>query len=220
MAGLEFDRQAFVPANNTSPGRSTIQLISPLLLVLALGLVGFVGYKVYLVNLNNNAADSANEEIQRLQQELGEMQKRLDAVEHRHKVVAAEPVAKNDSPAKSAKATAPARTVYRIAAASAQPATPVNSTNSSSNIAATRSNELEGQVAADARQAGDGPEEDLGRVRRCAAPAAAEIDDESVGILERRQDQVALGGAELVALGQDALGVHTYERLPVLAGRD
>jgi len=64
MAGMEFDRQAFVPASTqtASPEKPLIHLISSLLLVMALGLVCYVGYKVYLVNQNNSAVASASDE--------------------------------------------------------------------------------------------------------------------------------------------------------------
>ena len=149
MAGMEFDRQAFVPASTqtASPEKPLIQLISSLLLVMALGLVCYVGYKVYLVNQNNSAVASASDEIQRLQQQLGDVQKRLDAVERRRKAATPE-LATNPEPAvKPAKADGPTRTLYRIAAASAQPVQPKPS-NPAANLAPTQSPEIAGQVAA------------------------------------------------------------------------
>ena len=148
MAGVEFDRQAFVPASAATPsqGKSLIHLVGSLLLVMALGLVCYVAYKVYLVNLNNTSLTSANQEIERLQQQLGEMQKRLDAVE-RHKKAAAEPIASPEPTAKSAKIEPPTRTIYRIATASAMPAQPKPS-NPPSNPAPAQSSEIAGQVAA------------------------------------------------------------------------
>src|SRR5215470_2578527 len=150
MAGVEFDRQAFVPASapTPSPGKSLIHLISSLLLVMALGLVCYVGYKVYLVNLNSTALTSANEEVQRLQQQLGEMQKRLDTVERHRKAAITEPVVTNsESIAKSTKVEPPTRTLYRIATASALSAQP-KASNPPLSLAPDRSTEIAGQVAA------------------------------------------------------------------------
>ena len=149
MAGMEFDRQAFVPASTQtgSPEKPLIHLISSLVLVMALGLVCYVGYKVYLVNQNNTAVASASDEIQRLHQQLGDIQKRLDAVERRRKAVTPE-LATNPEPAvKPAKADGPTRTLYRIAAASAQAAQPKPS-NPAASLAPTQPPEIAGQVAA------------------------------------------------------------------------
>jgi len=153
MAGVEFDRQAFAPASapTSSQGKSLIRLTSSVLLVMALGLVCYVGYKVYLVNLNNTAVTSANEEIHRLQQQLGDMQKRLDAVERHKKAAISEPIPNPEPAVKPAKSDPPTRTLYRIAAASALPAQPKPS-NQPSNPTPTHSPEIDGQVAAN-RQA-------------------------------------------------------------------
>ena len=149
MAGVEFDRQAFVPASAPTPtqGKSLIHLVGSLLLVMALGLVCYVGYKVYLVNLNNTSLTSASQEIQRLEQQLDEMQKRLNAVERHKKAAAAEPVVSPEPPGKSTKVAPPTRTLYRIATASAMPAQQKPS-NPPSNAAPSQSPEFAGQVAA------------------------------------------------------------------------
>jgi Tfp pilus assembly protein PilE len=125
MAGLEFDRQAFVPAN-TVQGKSVVQLLIPLVEVAALALIAFVGYKAFLVNTQNNEAAAANAQVQQLEQQIAEMQKRIDTLGKHRKV---------ESPAEASPVPLPAvtgvpsttktqRTVYRIAAASAQPAQP------------------------------------------------------------------------------------------------
>lgn len=150
MAGLEFDRQAFVPTS-APQGKSAIQLASPLLLILALGVVGYVGYKVYLVNQDSVAVSSANAEIQRLQQQLGDMQRRLDAVEKHRKSSpdSAEPRSTNARTAVSA--PAPSKTIYRIATGSALPVQtkPVVASRTAPTVAASnRSQEIAGEVAA------------------------------------------------------------------------
>jgi cytoskeletal protein RodZ len=120
MAGLEFNRQAFVPSETVQP-RSAIQLLTPVLLVLALALVGYVGYKVILVNVQNNSVASATERIERLQQQVAEMQRQLEVAEKHRKTFAAPPSVPEPEPKISN--TAPSsHTIYRIATASAFPA--------------------------------------------------------------------------------------------------
>ena len=122
MAGLEFDRQAFTAAN-PPPSNSATQLLRPLALVLGIALIAFVGYKVFLVNTQNNALASANTQVQQLQEQLAEMQKRVDFLERHHKPAQTQPATALGAP--DAKTTAATvhhpRTVYHIAAASSLP---------------------------------------------------------------------------------------------------
>jgi hypothetical protein len=127
MAGVEFDRQAFIPSTAAPQGRPLMQLLAPLLFVAAVVLIAFLGYKIFLVNTQNNDLAAANAHVQQLEQQLTEMQKRLDTMEKHRKPAAAEPSATSTD---ATKTTAPApaqrpRTVYRIASASALPAAPV-----------------------------------------------------------------------------------------------
>jgi len=66
MAGIEFDRQAFVAANPPQ-GPSATQLLGPVLLVLTLAVVALVGYKIFAVNSQNNDVASANAQVQQLE---------------------------------------------------------------------------------------------------------------------------------------------------------
>lgn len=123
MAGLEFDRQAFVGPNPTTP-KSPTQWLGPIAMLFGIALVAFVGYKVFLVNTRNNAVASANAEVQQLQQQLAEMQKRIDFLERHHKTAQTQPAANPDvlDAANSAPTTAHhPRTVYHVTAASSLP---------------------------------------------------------------------------------------------------
>jgi len=120
MAGIEFDRQAFIPSVGPKE-RSILQMASPIVLVLASSLMGYVGYKVFLVKTQESDLAGANTHVQQLEQQLTEIQKRLETVEKRRKPASAE--ATPAAPARTQSAAPPAtpRAVYRIAAASALP---------------------------------------------------------------------------------------------------
>lgn len=146
MAGLEFDRQAFVGTNATPP-KSPSQLLGPIALVLGMALLGFVGYKVFLTNTQNNAVAAANAEVQQLQQQLGEMQKRIDFLEKHHKASQPQPATKPDAPdtAKAAATVIHPHTIYDIAAASSLPPqakSPANPQTSANTTKATSGPDL------------------------------------------------------------------------------
>jgi hypothetical protein len=131
MAGIEFDREAFVPSN-VPQAKPIGQLLMPLVAVAVLALLGLVGYKIFQVNVQKTETAAANAEIQQLEQQLAEMQRRIDTLEKHRKPIALENNAQ-PSPATSAiPATKPPKTIYKIATASVQPAErkPAPSTNS------------------------------------------------------------------------------------------
>src|SRR5215472_18469552 len=109
MAGIDFDRQVFVPTNPPQT-RSTAQLLGPVLLVLALLAIAFVGYKIFVANSQNNEVAAANAQVQQLEQQLNDMQKRLDTLEKHRKAV---PVEKPFAPVSvvASTPTHPTRTV-------------------------------------------------------------------------------------------------------------
>jgi prefoldin subunit 5 len=121
MPGIEFDRGAFVPAG-APPKRSIVQMLSPILFLLAVGVVALVGYKIY-AETEQSTAIAANSEVQRLQQQLAEMQKRLDQMEKRHKAPPTDAsTASADKRASSPPTSAPVKkTVYNVTSASALP---------------------------------------------------------------------------------------------------
>jgi len=120
MAGIEFDRQVFAPAEEQQR-KAPPQLLGMVLLILALGLAGIVGYKVFTQFSQGNSTAAANAHVEELQQQLASSQKRVEELEKHHKSAKAQaPVPVAEAPA-VVKNPAPARTVYRIAAASALP---------------------------------------------------------------------------------------------------
>jgi len=123
MAGIEFDRQVFSSAPEAQRTQ-TPKAMGGVLLVLALGLAGFVGYKLFTQASQNNAIASANAQVETLQTQLADSQKRLQELEKHHKAVKTEtpmPAVQADA---AEKKPAPAKPVYRIAAASALPPQP------------------------------------------------------------------------------------------------
>ena len=122
MAGIEFDRGAFVPVN-APPERSIARMLSPILFLLAVGLVAVVGYKIYTETKQSVVVAAANSEVQQLQQQLAEMQKRLDQMEKHHKIAPADAsLISSDKRASSPSVISPAKkTVYKVTAASALP---------------------------------------------------------------------------------------------------
>jgi len=121
MSGIEFDRQIFA----TAPEKQQTQApkaMGAVLLILALGLAGFVGYKIFTQASQANAIAAAKAQVEQLQQQLADSQKRVEELEKHRKPVRAEaPVVAEPA---VVKISAPARPVYRIAAASALPPQP------------------------------------------------------------------------------------------------
>jgi hypothetical protein len=122
MAGIEFDRQIFAPSTSESPKKAVPQAFGAVLLLVTLGLAGFVGYKIFTQTSQANAIAAANAQVEQLQQQLADSQKRLEELEKRRKSVKVEtPVA---TPQPAVAKTPAVRTVYRVAAASALPPQP------------------------------------------------------------------------------------------------
>jgi len=122
MAGIEFDRAAFIPAD-APPKRSIVQSLSPILFLLAVGLVAAVGLKIYPKIQQPTAVAVANSEVQRLQQQLAEMQRRLDQMEKRHKAPPSDAgTASADERGSSQPTSRPVKkTIYNVTSASALP---------------------------------------------------------------------------------------------------
>ncbi len=95
-----------------------------ILLVLALGLAGFVGYKLFTQATQNYAISAAKAQVEQLQQQLADSQKQIEELEKHRKAVRSEAPGQVAQPAVVEKKSAPARPVYRIAAASALPPQP------------------------------------------------------------------------------------------------
>jgi hypothetical protein len=124
MAGIEFDRQVFsTPAESTKRG-PVPKAFGAVLLVLALGLAGFVGYKIITQVTEGNALAQANAQVQQLQQQLADSQKRIEDMEKHRKAVKVEPPAQPVVTPAVAKVPVRPRTVYHVMAASALPPQP------------------------------------------------------------------------------------------------
>jgi prefoldin subunit 5 len=123
MAGIEFDRQVFTSATEGQRTQAP-KAMGAVFLVLALALAGFVGYKVFTQASQNNAIASANAQVETLQAQLADSQKRLEELQKHHKAVKPElPTPVVQAPAEEKK-SAPVKRTYRIAAASALPPQP------------------------------------------------------------------------------------------------
>jgi prefoldin subunit 5 len=123
MAGIEFDRQVFAPVAEAKRTQAP-KAMGAIFLVLALGLAGFVGYKIFTQASQANAIASANAQVETLQAQLADSQKRIDELQKHHKAVKPEPPAPVVQAPVADKKSAPAKPVYRVAAASALPAQP------------------------------------------------------------------------------------------------
>ena len=132
MAGIEFDRQAFVNPTE-QPHRATPPIGGFLLLLVAIGAIGFVGYKILMSSSVTGNSQNAN--LAQIQDQLNQIEKRLDQLEKHHKV-AAEPAPSpdktDDARSASIPASRPSRPVYRIMPAPAQTTHPAAATISSS----------------------------------------------------------------------------------------
>ena len=95
-----------------------------ILLVLALGLAGFVGYKIFTQAYQNYEISTAKAQVEQLQQQLADSRKQIEELEKHRKTVRPEPQALVVQPVAVGKKPAPAKPVYKIAAASALPPQP------------------------------------------------------------------------------------------------
>jgi septal ring factor EnvC (AmiA/AmiB activator) len=124
MAGIEFDRQIFSPAAETSKQTQAPKAMGAILLVLALGLAGFVGYKIFTEATQYYEVTAAKNQVEQLQQQLADSRKQIEELEKHHKAVKPELPATVAQPVVAEKKPAPPRTVYHVAAASALPPQP------------------------------------------------------------------------------------------------
>ncbi len=124
MAGIEFDRQLFSPATESSKKTQAPQAMGAILLVVALGLAGFVGYKIFTQASQNYQISAAKAQVEQLQQQLSDSQKQIEELEKHRKALKPESPALVAQPVVVEKKPAPPRTVYKIAAGSALPPQP------------------------------------------------------------------------------------------------
>src|SRR6202007_3294791 len=92
MAGIEFDRQVFAPVADAQRTQAS-KAMGAVFLVLVLGLAGFVGYKIFTQASQNNAIAAANAQVETLQAQLADSQKRQDELQKHQKAVNPNPAA-------------------------------------------------------------------------------------------------------------------------------
>src|SRR5215469_13821124 len=110
MAGIEFDRQIFAPSAAETTKKAAPLALGAVLLFVVLGLAGFVGYKIFTQTSQANAIAAANAEVQQLQQQLADSQKRVEELERHRKPAKIETPVVNAQPA-VVKIPAPAKPV-------------------------------------------------------------------------------------------------------------
>jgi hypothetical protein len=119
MAGIDFDRQVFIPKTDSNPQQLN-RILGLVVLVIAVGALGFVGYKL-LSDYSGSPATADAQTIEQLQQQLSEMSKRVELLEKHRKVTPAEPATPKAVAIPAVQPPAPKRTEYKISSASVLP---------------------------------------------------------------------------------------------------
>jgi hypothetical protein len=117
MAGIDFDRQVFIPPAD-QPEKPPSRIIGVVILVLAILGIGFVGYKLISDTSLSGASAEANS-LQQIQQQLADMQERLDLLEKKHKSAPESNVVTPKPEPATSSSTARSKPAYQISAASA-----------------------------------------------------------------------------------------------------
>jgi hypothetical protein len=117
MAGIDFDRQIFVPPVD-SPQKPPSQIIGVAILAVAILGIGFVGYKLMSDTSLGGASAEANS-LQQIQQELADMNERLNLLEKRHKTALESTVVTPKPEPTTSSAATRSKPAYQISAASA-----------------------------------------------------------------------------------------------------
>ncbi|MGA8676526.1 MAG: hypothetical protein WB621_15020 [Candidatus Acidiferrales bacterium] len=117
MPGIDFDRQIFIPPVD-QPEKPPSQIIGVVILVLAILGIGFVGYKLMSDTSLNGASAEANS-LQQIQQELADMNKRIDLLEKKHKAALESTVVTPKPEPATSSPTTRSKPAYQISAASA-----------------------------------------------------------------------------------------------------
>jgi hypothetical protein len=131
MAGIDFDRQAFVTPTDKAP-RVSPHILGPVILLVAIAAAGLIGYKLISGSSARSSQQGDSESVAQMQQQIDELQKRLDILEKHRKIATTEPV--KEVPEKVAPAIGrviPERPSYKISSGIPQPvahrqAPPVN----------------------------------------------------------------------------------------------
>jgi hypothetical protein len=135
MAGIDFDRQAFVTPTTKAP-RVSPHILGPIILLVAVAAAALIGYKLVYGSSVRSSQATDPETVAQMQQHIDELQKRLDTVEKHRKIAAAEVVPEKVAPSPTVAKTIPERPSYKISSGIPQPvpyrqaAPPVNQTSS------------------------------------------------------------------------------------------
>jgi cell division septum initiation protein DivIVA len=124
MAGIDFDRQAFVASSEKAAGsRVSHNILGPIILLVAIAAAGLIGYKLISNSPSRAASNADPATVAQLQQQLDEMQKRLDALEKHRKVAAPEPAKapEKEIPAPVVVKQAPEKPSFKISSGIPQP---------------------------------------------------------------------------------------------------
>jgi hypothetical protein len=124
MAGIDFDRQAFVPSTATTTPSQTPRIVGRLFMAIAVLVAVFLGFKLVSKYLfGETRAETTPQSMEQIQQQLAAMEKRIDQLEkHRRPVTVERQPSQPPAPVSSpAAAPVPKRSTYKIEAASAWP---------------------------------------------------------------------------------------------------
>ncbi len=118
MAGVDFNREVFARSPEQSP-RQALRGAGFLVLVVVLGLFGFLGYKL-ISDSRLRVGGAENQDLAQVQQQMADMERRMEQLEKRHKVAVAEaaPIHPKTEASNSAGGLPPVRPAYRVSAAS------------------------------------------------------------------------------------------------------
>jgi len=118
MASVDFNREVFAKNPEQSP-RHALRGAGFLIVVLFLGLLAFLGYKV-ISESRLRGGDSEAQDLEQIQQQLADIEKRMEQLEKRHKATAAElaPAHPKSEATSASSAPPPARPSYRISSSS------------------------------------------------------------------------------------------------------
>src|SRR5208282_3114989 len=126
MAGIDFDRQVFAPAPESGAPLQTSRLVGALFVIMAVLVAGYAGFRLVSKYVPGEpSAEAAPPALQQIQQQLADMEVRLDLLEKHRKPVTvieaqpARPVVPAPAPVIL---PAPKHSYYKIEAASALPA--------------------------------------------------------------------------------------------------
>ena len=127
MSGIDFNREVFVARQNQPSGGTPPRVFGSLILVLSVAALVFVGYRLFM-DYSRDQRTAEPQRVQELQQQLQDMQKRIDQLEKPRRIVSEPAVTPARTPnPPAAAAPVPRQNSYKISAASAlQPQTSPN----------------------------------------------------------------------------------------------